>query len=253
MDQLIKLFKRLFRKKDDPKENQLQHAIYSITGIEPKNLYLYKLSLQHKSSYSRAESNERLEFLGDAVLSLAVAQYLFKKYPTEEEGFLTKIRARIVNKEALSELAVKIGIDSLLRHNIKSLRKESKKGMYCNALEAFIGALHLDQGYHICSQFIIEKLLRSHIDLDLITQEDHNYKSKIIIWAQRNKKKIQFLLVNTRHEATHKVFTIQLLIEDVIYGEGSSSTKKQAEQIAAKMALEKKIPFEILNGIHSET
>lgn len=239
MDRVIKFLRSIFKPSKDPKDDQLQQAIYRITDVKPKNLSLYKLSLQHKSLHSREESNERLEFLGDAVLSLVVAQYLYKKYPTEEEGFLTEIRSRIVNKESLSELAVKIGIDSLLIHNVNSTRKEGKKGIHCDALEAFIGALHLDHGFQICANFITDKLLRIHVDVDTITKKDYNYKSQIIIWSQRNRKKIQFVLVNTRHERTQKVFTMQLLIEDEIYGEGSGSTKKQAEQMAAKLTLEK--------------
>ena len=238
MDKLKNFIARLFKPKQDFKSKQLQQAIYRITSVKPKNLSFYKLSLQHKSLYSKEESNERLEFLGDAVLSLVVGEYLYKKYP-KEEGFLTEIRSRIVNKETLSQLAVKIGIDSLLRHKIKFILKESKTGIYCNALEAFIGALHLDHGYNICAQFITKKLLQVHIDLDLVTKEDHNYKSKMIIWAQKNKQNIQFLVVNTQTKKRDKIFTIQTIVGDEIYGEGSGNTKKQAEQIAAKMALEK--------------
>ncbi len=228
----------LFKQKKDCKNKQLEKAIYNITSIYPKNLSLYQLALQHKSLYSKEASNERLEFLGDAVLSLVVGEYLYKKYQ-KEEGFLTEIRSRIVNKESLSQLAVKIGIDSLLKHNIKSIRKESKTRIYCNALEAFIGALHLDYGYQVCSQFITNKLLQIHIDLDLVTKEDHNYKSKMIIWAQKNKQKVQFVLANVKNQERDKIFTIQTIIGDEVYGEGSGSIKKQAEQIAAKMALEK--------------
>lgn len=235
----MNLVRRFFKKDQDLKNQQLAQAIDRITGIKPKNLSLYKLALQHKSLYSREASNERLEFLGDAVLSLLVAQYLYKKYPAEEEGFLTEIRSRIVNKESLSELAIKLGIDALLVHNIKSTRKENTKGIHCDALEAFIGALYLDHGFHASEQFIIDKLLHIHIDLDLVTQEDHNYKSKIFIWAQRNKKTIQFTLINTKHAGSNKIFTVHLLLENEIYGEGTGSTKKQAEQMAAKMALEK--------------
>eukprot|EP01132_Coremiostelium_polycephalum_P000196 gene196-260_t len=160
----------------DLKTRQLKEDVYAITTLHPNNLSLYRLALQHSSAKIEQNSNERLEFLGDAVLSLVVAEYLFKKYPLQEEGFLTEIRSRIVNRASLGELAKKIGMDELLRYDTRSVNQHNTRFVYGNALEAFIGAVYLDQGYMLCAKFIVESLLKIHIDLEAIVVTDHNYK-----------------------------------------------------------------------------
>ncbi len=224
---------------ESPENKTFKKNIYSITRAQPNNLSLYRLALQHSSVKEEANSNERLEFLGDAVLSLIIAEYLFKKYPLQEEGFLTEIRSRIVNRASLGELAQKVGIDELLAYDARSLHKENLKFIYGNALEAFIGAVYLDQGYEKCRKFVIDRLLYIYIDLKELVQTDKNYKSKIIAWAQKNKKSIAFELVSEKRVKGNKEFIIQLLIEGQVIGQGYGRTKKQAEQMAAQASLGK--------------
>lgn len=220
-----------------PKNKRLKNFIYTVTRLQPANLSLYELALQHSSIKETTNSNERLEFLGDAVLSLVVGEHLFKKYPLQEEGFLTEIRARIVNRASLSELAQKVGMDELLHYDTRSIHKSNSKSIYGNALEAFIGAVYLDQGYERCREFVIDRLLNIHIDLEKIVRTDSNYKSKIIAWAQKNRKSVQFKLVNDKSVKNNTDFVVQILIEGQVTGTGHGKTKKQAEQMAAQDAL----------------
>jgi len=238
MGKLVDFFLKYFLATKSPEDEQFKSAIYAVTRLQPTNLALYRLALQHSSAREEVtSSNERLEFLGDAVLSLVVAEHLYKKYPLQEEGFLTTIRARIVNRVALSELAQKIGIDKLLHYDTKSINKSQLKFVYGNALEAFIGAIYLDQGYEQCHKFIIDRLLRVHIDLKELVRVDTNYKSKLVAWAQKNRKTAQFELVSEQRDKNNREFIAQVLIEGEVAGKGSGKTKKQAEQMAAQDAL----------------
>jgi ribonuclease-3 len=239
MGKLIKLFRQYLWGHQDVKSRQFQEAIVAITTFRPNNIALYRLALKHSSIKEQEHSNERLEFLGDAVLSLIVAEYLFKKYPLQEEGFLTEMRARIVNRSSLSQLAMKIGIDLLLMYDARSVKQDAVKFVYGNALEAFIGAVYLDHGYKACARFVIDRLLQVHVDLDTLILTDHNYKSKIIAWAQKNRKSLQFVLVSEKRLKSGREFVVRLLVEGEVHGEGLGKTKKQAEQMAAQEALQK--------------
>lgn len=237
MGNLIDFFWKYCFAPEAPADKKFKHTIYTITRLQPTNISLYKLALQHSSVKELNNSNERLEFLGDAVLSLIVAEYLFKKYPLQEEGFLTEIRARIVNRASMGELAQKIGMDELLNYDTRSINKNNLKFLYGNALEAFIGAVYLDQGYEQCRGFVIDRLLGIHINLKELVQTDSNYKSKIIAWGQKNRKKIYFELTNEKRIKNTREFVVQLLIEGHVTGQGCGKTKKQAEQMAAQVAL----------------
>jgi ribonuclease III len=220
-----------------PEAQKLRSAIYTITRHRPGNLALYKLALQHSSVKTDTNSNERLEFLGDAVLSLIIGEYLFKKYPLREEGFLTEIRARIVNRASLGSLAKKVGIDTLLHYNRKAIQKEGLKFIYGNALEALIGAVYLEKGYKRCRKFILDRLLHLYIDLEKLIQADTNYKSQIVTWASRNRKNIQFEIITEKRAKRFREFTAQVVVEGRVAGQGQGSNKKQAEQQAAQAAL----------------
>lgn len=237
MGRLVDFFSKYFFASASPETKQLKNTVYTVTRLQPSNLSLYKLALQHSSVKEATTSNERLEFLGDAVLSLIVGEYLFKRYPLQEEGFLTEIRARIVNRTSLSELAQKIGMDELLHYDTRSISKSNLKFIYGNALEAFIGAVYLDQGYERCRDFVIDRLLHIHIDLEELVQTDSNYKSKIIAWTQKNRKSLQFELVSEKRIKNNREFVVQLLIEGQVTGKGCGKTRKQAEQMAAQDAL----------------
>ena len=222
----------LFFFREDAKARKLRKAITSITRFSPSNLSLYKLALQHSSLKGGAVSNERLEFLGDAILTFIIGAYLFRKYPRKEEGFLTKIRARIVNRKALNELAQKLHLDKLVNYHTSLT---IFKTIYGNALEAFIGAIYLDKGYKVCQKFVIKRLLHNYIDLNELIQNDTNYKSKIIDWGQKNKKKIGF---ETIREKSSENFKAKLLVNGNVKGEGYGEAKKKAEQRAAQEACE---------------
>ena len=182
----MKLFNSI--KKEDQK---IIKAILFLFGFEPVNINLYKLALLHKSK-NKNESNERLEYLGDAVLNLIVAEYLFKKYPFKDEGFLTKIRSKIVSRESLNNLGRKVGLKELI--NFKNVNEYSKNynSIYGDALEAIIGAVYLDVGFEYCQEYIVKNIIIPYYNFDELVNKTHNFKSKILEWSQKEKKLIKF-------------------------------------------------------------
>lgn len=223
-------------------DKKLASAVKSMVGSKPLNLSLYQLASSHSSiaktnNDGHKESNERLEFLGDAILGSIVAEYLFKKFPFKDEGFLTEIRSRIVNRESLNLLGIKIGLPNIVafdNHN----KFRAHKSIYGNALEALIGAVYLDRGYLFCSRFIIKKLLIPHFDIDELINTNSNHKSKVIEWAQRQNKQMTFDIVNIKSVGNHKEFTAHVIIDNEMKGEGFGRNKKKAEQAAAAKACE---------------
>ena len=177
------------------------------------------------------ESNERLEYLGDAVLGATVADYLFKKYPFEDEGFLTEIRSRIVNRDSLNLLARKMGINLIVQFDQKNAQLQQV--VLGNTLEAIVGAVYLDKGYLRCKKFVVDKLILPHFDLEVVIQSNFNHKSKIIEWTQRLNKSVRFEMVEVKKSRNQKEFSIQIFIDDQAYGTGYGYTKKKAEQDAA--------------------
>ena len=214
----------------------LKSTIRGILGRNPSNLELFKLSLKHSSSSS--ESNERLEYLGDAILGAIVAEYLFKKFPRRDEGFLTEIRSRIVKRDSLNSLAIKIGLSKLVLFSNNNLNKNKSKSIYGNALEAFIGAIYLDKGYEFCSKFILDKLINPHICIEDTINSNQNFKSKLIEWGQKESKSISFELVKEEGSHHKKIFTIQVVVEDKTIATGTGHTKKKAEQSASEKCCE---------------
>ncbi|MDX2189251.1 MAG: ribonuclease III [Bacteroidota bacterium] len=238
----ISSFFGLFNKKKS-KERQLRKYIYHLTGKEPANLDLYFLALRHSSSNKDKseyieKSNERLEYLGDAILGAIVAEYLFKKYPFKDEGFLTEIRSRIVNGESLGTLAKKIGLNKFIVHNSYSLGKHSNKSMHGDALEALVGAIYLDRGFKFCRKFVLQKLLDTILDIEEIVSTDNNYKSKLIIWGQNNFKKVRFEIIQEKDHKHYKEFEAKVYIDDEPRSVGNGSSKKKAEQDAARRECE---------------
>lgn len=216
-------------------ERKLVTAIETITGFTPSNLAVYKLAILHtskgKETRGYRESNERLEYLGDAILGAAVADYLFKKYPFKDEGFLTEIRSRIVNRESLNVLARKIGINHIVQYDNKNTQLQ--RVVLGNTLEAIVGAVYLDKGYLRCKKFVIDKLVQPYFNLDVVVQTNSNYKSKIIEWTQRNGKVVRFELMEIKKERSQKEFAIQVYVAEEPMGVGYGFTKKRAEQDAA--------------------
>ncbi|MDX1903517.1 MAG: ribonuclease III [Thermonemataceae bacterium] len=238
--QLIQAFWRVFRKKTE-QDKRLIAFVKQRTGAEPFNLELYRLALRHSSMALQTHkenfklSNERLEYLGDAVLGAIVAEYLYKKYPFKDEGFLTEIRSRIVNRESLNSLSKKIGLADLVEfEGSKFIR--SHQSMAGDAMEAFIGAVFLDKGFIFCKKFVIKRILQAHLDIEKIISNNLNFKSLLIEYAQKEGKDIEFSLLDEKSQKGSTIFTVELLLDGVSIGVGMGQNKKKAEQAAAEKA-----------------
>lgn len=242
---MLPFFRRLrfLYQKSSEKDKRLITAIQAIVGSKPFNLDLYKLATQHSSVAKESllgikESNERLEYLGDAVLGAVVAEFLFKKFPYKDEGFLTEIRSRIVNRESLNNLAKKIGINKIVEFDANRKNSLSHKSLYGDTLEAFVGAVYLDRGFKFCQRFILKKLIIPHFNLDEIVNTNPNYKSKIIEWAQRENKEVRFELLEVKTNKHFKEFIAQVFINEEPVSKGFGFSKKKAEQDAAQKSCE---------------
>lgn len=230
---MLSLFKK--SKALSKKDKALFASVKSITGFTPSKLNLYEQALKHSSiSNSQKDSNERLEYLGDAIIGSVIAEYLFKKFPFKNEGFLTEIRSRMVNRETLNEIAKKIGLDNLVEYNINRKLPNSHKSLYGNALEAFVGAVYLDKGYKISTQFVIQKLVIPHIDIDVLINTIKNYKSALIELIQKDGKEIDFKIISEEGNNHLKEFTAVVVIDGVEMAKGKGLSKKKAEQAAAE-------------------
>lgn len=227
----------------DLREKFLKKSVTHLIGSTPNNLNLYRLAFLHASASkdsvakSYKESNERLEFLGDSVLGMITAAYLFKKFPFKDEGFLTEIRSRMVSRESLNVLGRKLGLDEVIEYENQKKTILSRSSMYGDALEAFIGAVYLDKGFAFTQNFIISKILAQYFDLEIVVQNNPNFKSLLIEWAQKEGKKVQFTL---EEEGLHhnKEFTAFVLLDGEKISEGKGYSKKKAEQTAAMKACE---------------
>lgn len=222
-------------------DKKLVASIKMIVGNKPFNLKPYKIATQHTSVAKSViegvkESNERLEYLGDAVLGLVVANYIFKKYPFKDEGFLTEIRSRIVSRDSLNAVARKIGVNDIIKFDNRRKTPNSHKSIYGNTLEALIGAVYVDQGFKKCQKFIVKKLLLPHYDIEELINTTKNYKSKLIEWSQKSGKTASFELLETKDKTHFKEFIIQVLINDGAVSKGHGLSKKKAEQDAAREA-----------------
>ena len=222
-----------FKSKED---KELIKAIKFIFGYNTKKPELFKLALLHKSIKSD-ESNERLEFLGDAILGLIVAKYLFKLYPFKNEGFLTKIRSKIVNRESLNNIGRKVGLKKLI--NVKRFKSKSYDSIYGDALEAIIGACYLEKGFDFCEKKVIKNIILPYYDLDNLTTQTHNFKSKVLEWAQREKKNISFSVEKTSNSNRFSQFKSILKVNGKNISIGYGKSKKNAEKDASRVAYEK--------------
>ncbi len=219
-------------------DKRLLRAVRNITGITPLQLDLYHLAVRHSSIAQEnkkgiRESNERLEYLGDAVLGTVIADYLFKKYPFKDEGFLTEIRSRLVNRESLNNLGRKVGIDEVINFDNRRHGRFSHKSLYGDALEALIGAVYLDQGYRKSQKFILNKLILPYFDIEEVVKMNPNFKSTLIEWSQKENKLLEFRIVEVKHHGNHREFTARVYIDEEEYGTGFGFSKKKAEQDAA--------------------
>ena len=237
----------LFRKRKNGTyildKREFSSCLKVLLTFRPGNLRIYEIAFIHRSASFKLPdgqkiNNERLEFLGDSVLDMILSDFLFEKYPEAAEGFMTKIRSRIVNREILNQLAVSMGIDKLLVSNISS--GHITKNLYGDALEALIGAIFLDKGLKKTKRFFIKNVLEKYLDLHTIVNTDNDYKSLVFEWVQKKKSNLVFTY-NEEYDFDLKksVFTTILCIDKEEFGKGQGASKKEAEQEASRQAWER--------------
>lgn len=218
-------------------------AVYlvNILGFMPTHIKLYEMAFIHKSASlvlpdGTIVNNERLEYLGDAILDAIVADYLFKHYPDKDEGFLTKMRSKMVKRKHLNLLALRLGIDKIMVSQTNPVNVS--KHLYGNAFEALVGAIYLDKGYHRTSQFI-SHIIKRYVNLERLLKTDSDYKSQLIEWAQKHKQEIVFESREEIKANTHlPLFITHVKLDGAIVGRGVGNSKKDSEQKAAKTGLE---------------
>jgi len=215
----------------------------NLLGFYPQNLKLYDLAFIHKSasiidSQGKYINNERLEYLGDAILGAVIADFLYNRFPQEDEGFLTKNRSKLVNRTFLTNLTYEMGLNIFIDSN--TTKNIDKSHIYGDALEALIGAIYLDKDYQTAKYFITKKILSQFVNLNEIEQNDSNFKSQLIEWSQKNKKELEF---ETTEEISEKSkqprFIAVVKVDNIKIGEGTGASKKEAQQSAARKALQK--------------
>lgn len=208
-------------------------------GFKPGNYSLYKTALTHRSIREGAdENNERLEYLGDAVLSTIVADFLFKRYPYKEEGFLTEMRSKMVNRQQLNDIALRMGLKKITLFNkMDGSLKVSQ--IFGNTLEALVGALYLDLGYKKTAKWVLENIILPHMFMDDLEHLEINHKNKLYGWANKNGIVLEFETINERLENGRRLFTVAAVLDGKNMGEGKAFNKKDASQIAAQIAVEK--------------
>ena len=229
---------RLLFRKD--KESYL--CFYKMLGFYPRNIEIYQQALLHKSSSVKAKgrllNNERLEFLGDAILDAVVADIVYKRFEGKREGFLTNTRSKIVQRETLNRIAVQIGLDKLIKY---TTRQSSHNSYMCgNAFEALVGAIYLDRGYETCKFFMEERIIKPYLNLDKLSRKEVNFKSKLIELGQKNRFLIELnLLEQSVDEQQNPVFETQVMVENIPAGQGRGYSKKESQQEAAHETLNK--------------
>lgn len=213
-------------------------------GFMPGNLYLYHLAFRHKSvaktiKAGAKNSNERLEFLGDAILGSVVAELLFKKYPYRGEGFLTEMRSKIVSRAHLNQLSRKLGLDELVQYDARMIHVSAKQGsLLGDAFEALVGAVFLDKGYTFTYNFIVNWIIKPHVDIQILEQTETNFKSRLIEWCQQSGKEVVFVQKDNAEGDNEKMFTVEAIVNGEVYGIGKDFSKKSAEKLAAEKACE---------------
>lgn len=232
----MQFLKNLFSKADD---SSFEKQLKNVLGIKSGNILLYRTAMSHRSvKETPDENNERLEYLGDAVLSAIVADYLFKRYPYKGEGFLTEMRSKMVNRAQLNDIALKMGLRKLTFYNkFDNALKGSQ--IFGNTLEALVGAVYLDKGYNKTHNWVLKQIVIPHMFVDDLELIDINLKNKLIGWANKNGKTLTFELADERMEGSRRLFTINAMLDGELLAMGKGYNKKDASQVAAQVAVEK--------------
>jgi ribonuclease-3 len=232
----VQFFKKLFQSKSS---SAFEKQLNTMLGINPKNIQLYRSALSHRSvKETPDENNERLEYLGDAVLSAVIADYLFKRYPYKGEGFLTEMRSKMVNRQKMNDIALKMGLRKLTFYNrFDNALKGSQ--IFGNTLEALIGAVYLDKGYIKTQSWILRQIVIPYLIVEDLEIIDINLKNKLIGWANKNGKTITFEMAEEKLEGKRRVFTMNAVLDGAVFAQGRGNNKKDASQVAAQIAVEK--------------
>lgn len=235
---------KIFKRNNQPSK-ELKAQLEQLLPFRLRNLALYQAALTHTSAATEdfEINNERLEFLGDAYLGSIVGEMLYLKYSRKDEGFLTEMRSKIVSRNNLNQLAVDIGLNKLVRYNKGDILLRNSN-IFGNALEALIGAIYLDKGFTITKHFIINTLLKSHMDLDELEQTETNFKKGLYQWAQKGNKQLEFLLISEERMGRRRMFRVGIFVDGELLVEGTGWNKKEASQKAAEHALEVITPIE---------
>lgn len=234
---IIETIKLPFRK-----DKELYCSFYKLLGFYPKHIELYQQALLHKSYSIKSEkgkwvNNERLEFLGDAILDAIVGDIVYRHFQGKREGFLTNTRSKIVQRETLNKIGLELGLDKLIKSSTHSSAHNNH--MCGNAFEALVGAIYLDRGYDFCMQFMTQRILQRLINVDKVAYREVNFKSKLLEWGQKNRMEIEFKLIQQSQEsATSPVFETQIFIENIKCCKGKGYSKKESQQQAAQSTLQ---------------
>jgi len=219
-------------------DKEFTRRLRQLIGFVPARLAIFKLAFSHKSTSSEKEyaiqNNERLEYLGDAVLGTIVAEYLFKKYPNSDEGFLTKMRSKIVKRKSLNQIGDKMGLDVLLSEYNNTRLSRSMLG---NAVEALVGAVYLEKGYVGTKRFVVRKILRSYVDVHELETLDDNYKSQLLEWCQKNGQKVDYKLLARYKFEKRDRFKVAVMVNGKKIATADDFNKKSAEQTASEKAM----------------
>ncbi len=222
-----------------PAKNKFESNLRNILGYSPGDIKLYKTALSHRSIKEGSDqNNERLEFLGDAILSAVVADYLFKKYPYKGEGFLTEMRSKMVNRATLNDIAVRMGLKKITLYN-KGDNSLKVSQIFGNTLEALLGAIYLDLGYKKTQRWIVKNVIIPYLFMEDLEALEINHKNKLYGWANKNGKNLEFETIDERLENGRRLFTIGAVVDGEVIAEGKAFNKKDASQIAAQVAVEK--------------
>jgi ribonuclease-3 len=216
----------------------LTHLV-NLLGFSPGRISLYIAALSHRSVKEKAtDNNERLEYLGDAILGGIIADFLFMKYPYKGEGFLTEMRSKMVNRQMLNDIAIRMGLKKITSYNKQDSSLKSSQ-IFGNALEALVGAIYIDKGYKATKRWVFKKIIIPHLFMDDLEQIEINQKNKLYSWANKSGKLLEFETIDEKMENGRRLFTVGAIIDGEVLAEGRAFNKKDAGQIAAQNAVEK--------------